>query len=209
MAVAAARAVHKSAKWAVEHGEAKLDRAQILTAAWYMRAGGAHRRHRPQRETRRHDDCFGAARTIAEGLHRTIGGRERKREEREQAKPEGVVVMPHLGGVAIDKQKEIERAYKKLLGQRLPVVRASDLSAVRDRLAGEFPHAAEQIGVLLSDLVEGEEIRFRPTLLVGKPGGGKSRLARRLCAELKLPLLRYDAAGASDNAFAGNAAALA
>ena len=43
-AVAAAHAVHKSAKWAVEHGEAKLDRAQIITAAWYMRAGGAHRR---------------------------------------------------------------------------------------------------------------------------------------------------------------------
>jgi len=74
---------------------------------------------------------------------------------------------------------------------------------VQDRLAGEFPHASEQIGVLLSDLVEGQEIRFRPTLLVGKPGGGKSRLARRLCAELKLPLLRYDAAGAGDNAFAG------
>ena len=106
---------------------------------------------------------------IAEGLHRTIGGRERKREEREQAKPDGVVVMPHLGGVAVEKQKEIERAYKKLLGQRLPVVRAADLSAVRDRLAGEFPHAAEQIGVLLSDLVEGEEIRFAsPTLLFGK-----------------------------------------
>lgn len=201
--VAAAHAVHKSAKWAVEHGEAKLDRAQIITAAWYMRAGGAHdvidRSDKPYEE----DDCFDAARMLAEGLHRTIGGRERKREERKPPKPEGVVVMPHLGGVAIEKQKEIERAYKKLLGQRLPVVRAGGLSTVRDSLAGEFPHAAEQIGLLLSDLVEGEEIRFRPTLLVGKPGGGKSRLVRRLCAELRLPLQRYDAAGAGDNTFAG------
>jgi len=202
--VAAAHAVHKSAKWAVEHDEAKLDRAQVITAAWYMRAGGAHdvidRSEKPYEE----DDCFDAARMLAEGLHRTIGGRERKHEERKPPKPEGVVVMPHLGGVAIEKQKEIERAYKKLLGQRLPVVRAANLSAVRRSLAGEFPHAAEQIGLLLNDLVEGEEIRFAsPTLFLSNAGFGKSRLARRLCEELKLPLLRYDGAGASDNAFAG------
>ncbi len=204
-AMAAARALHKSAKWAVEHNEAKLDRAQIITAAWYMRAGGAHEVIDRSESAYEDDDCFDAARMLAEGLHRTIGGRERKREEREQVKSEGVVVMPHIGGVAIEKQKEIERAYKKLLGQNIPVVRAGGLSAVRDSLAGEFPHAAEQIGLLLSDLVEGEEIRFRPPaiLLIGAPGGGKSRLVRRMCAELKLPLLRYDAAGASDNAFAG------
>ena len=201
-AVAAARAVHKSAKWAVGHGEAKLDRAQILTAAWYMRAGGALDALDRDEEFD-DDDCFGTVRCIAEGLHRTIGGRERKREEREQTKPEGVIVMRNLGGIAIEKGKEIERAYKKLLGQRLPFVRAGDLSAVRECLAGEFPHAAEQIDVLLSDLVEGEEIRLRPTLLVSKPGVGKSRLVRRVCAELKLPLLRYDTAGAGDNAFAG------
>jgi hypothetical protein len=201
-AIAAARALEKSAKWAVEHDEARLDRAQILTAAWYMRAGGALDVI-GRDEALDDDDCFGTARRIAEGLHRTVCGRERKREEREQTKPEGVIVMPNLGGIAIEKGKEIERAYKKLLGQRLPVVRAGDLSAVRERLAGEFPYAAEQIGVLLSDLVEEEEIRFRPTLIVGKPGGGKSRLVRRLCAELAQPLMRYDAAGSGDNAFAG------
>jgi hypothetical protein len=202
-AVTAARAVHKSANWAVGHGEAKLDRAQIITAAWYMRASGALDAIDREEELD-DDDCFGTVRRIAEGLHRTIGGRERKREEREQTKPEGTIVMTGIGGAAIEKQKEIANAYKKLIGVRLPVVRAGELSAVRERLAGEFPHAAEQIGVLLSDLVEGDEIRFRlPTLIVGKPGGGKSRLVRRLCAELKLPLLRYDAAGSGDNAFAG------
>ena len=201
-AIAAARALEKSAKWAVEHDEAKLDRAQILVAAWYMRAGGALDVIDRDEELD-DDDCFGTARRIAEGLHRTIGGRERKREERERTKPEGVIVMQNLGGIAVEKAKEIERAYKKLLGQRLPVVKANDLAGVRERLLGEFPHAAEQIGVLLSDLVEEEEIRFRPTLIVGKPGGGKSRLVRRLCAELGQPLLRYDAAGSGDNAFAG------
>ena len=128
---------------------------------------------------------------IAEGLHRTIGGRERKREEREQVKPEGVLVMPHLGGVAVEKQKEMERAYKKLLGQRLPVVRATNLSAVRDRLAGEFPHAAEQIGLLLSDLVEGEEIRFAsPTLFL-------SSARRWQVAARAAPLRRVEAAVAA------------
>jgi hypothetical protein len=201
-AVAAARAVHKSANWAVEHDEARLDRAQILTAAWYMRASGALDVIDRDEELD-DDDCFGTARRIAEGLHRTIGGRELKREERVPPKPEGVIVMRSVGGIAIEKSKEIERAYKKLLGQRLPVIKANGLARVRERLLGEFPHAAEQIGVLLSDLIEEEEIRFRPTLIVGKPGGGKSRLVRRLCAELGQPLLRYDAAGSGDNAFAG------
>jgi hypothetical protein len=169
-AIAAARSLHKSAKWAVEHDEAKLHRAQILTAAWYMRAGGALDALDREEEFD-DDDCFGTARRIAEGLHRTVGGRERRREERGQTKPEGVIVMGNIGGISIEKGKEIERAYKKLLGQRLPVVRAGDLSAVRERLAGEFPHASEQIGVLLSDLVEEEEIRFRPTLLVSKTPG--------------------------------------
>src|ERR1017187_10743895 len=106
-AVAAARAVHKSAKWAVGHGEARLDRAQILTAAWYMRASGALDAIDREEELD-DDDCFGTVRRIAEGLHRTIGGRERKREEREQTKPEGVVVMPRFGGGTSASAKEIE-----------------------------------------------------------------------------------------------------
>jgi hypothetical protein len=201
--VAAVRALNKSARWAVEHGEAKPDRAQILVAAWAMRASGLLDALDRKEDPDDADDCFGSARRIAEGLHRTIGRSERKPEERERTKPDGVIVMPRLGGISVEKHKEIERAYKKVLGVRLPVVRAKDLAGVRARLAGEFPHAVEQIGVLLSDLVEGEEIRFRSTLVTGKPGGGKSRLIRRLCAELKLPLHRYDAAGASDNAFSG------
>ena len=36
----------------------------------------------------------------------------------------------------------------------------------------------------LSDLVGAEHVRLRPTLLVGDPGGGKSRLARRLAEEI-------------------------
>jgi ATP-dependent Lon protease len=40
-------------------------------------------------------------------------------------------------------------------------------------------------------------------LLAGKPGGGKSRLARRLAETLELPLHRFDGSGSSDNAFGG------
>ncbi len=202
--VAAAHAIHKSAKWAVERGEAKLDRAQIITAAWYMRAGGAHdlidRNERPYED----DDCFDAARMIAEGLHRTIGGRERKREEREQVKPEGVVVMPHLGGVA-SRKAERNRAGLQKAARSASSRRSRRQSVGRARPPGRRVSSCRRTDRPAAERScrgRGNKISS-PTLFLSSPGFGKSRLARRLCEELKLPLLRYDGAGASDNAFAG------
>jgi ATP-dependent Lon protease len=61
------------------------------------------------------------------------------------------------------------------------------------------------IGALLSDLSPGKPIRFRPTVVVGEPGGGKSRLVRRLCEELGLPFGTFDAASADDHGITGSA----
>jgi ATP-dependent Lon protease len=60
--------------------------------------------------------------------------------------------------------------------------------------------------VLMGDLqVSGNCARFRPTLLVGPAGSGKSRLVRRLAEICGLRINRYDAASASDSSFGGTA----
>jgi len=87
----------------------------------------------------------------------------------------------------------------------LPLVRTPDLGPVRYQLAGEFPHAAHMIDAILADLAGRRSVRLRPTLLVGDPGGGKSRLARRLCELLGVPSAIYPCGGASDSSIAGTA----
>ena len=118
----------------------------------------------------------------------------------------GVVVLAAVGGTKeTSSGKEVAREFAAISGKRLPIVVAKDLAGVRTKLLAEFPHLTSQIDVLLSDLVEGAELRLRPTLCVGAAGAGKSRLCRRWAECLGLPLVRYDGAGSSDNAFGGTA----
>ena len=59
------------------------------------------------------------------------------------------------------------------------------------------------IDFALADLVGRTTIRLRPLLLVGDPGGGKSRFARRLGEVLGLSVWREDASRADGAVFAG------
>ncbi len=116
----------------------------------------------------------------------------------------GIIVIREIGGAQESTHaKEAARAFKALVGQRIPLTTTPDLAAVRTALHAEFPHLISQINILLSDLAAGEPIRLRNTLLVGEPGGGKTRLVRRLTAALRIGLHRFDGAGSSDSTFAG------
>jgi hypothetical protein len=118
----------------------------------------------------------------------------------------GVMVLVKTGGTMTTYAgREVEREFKAIVGKRLPLVVAAGIAGVRSKLREEFPHLHTQIDVLLSDLAEGEPIRLRPTLLVGAPGGGKSRLARRISQVIGVGLHRYDGATSMDNAFGGTA----
>jgi ATPase family associated with various cellular activities (AAA) len=93
--------------------------------------------------------------------------------------------------------------YKGLCGENTTLVWAMRLREIRETLRTEFPHAWSAIDMMMVDLREDEPVAFRPFVLLGDPGSGKSRMVRRLAELLDMRLRRYDAAGSSDNAFAG------
>ncbi len=142
-----------------------------------------------------------AARPVAADLSVNVGDPEGDpKEDRE----EGVVVLKEIGGTSLSSTgREVRVEFKNILGKPLPLAPVGDLAAAMRALTAEFPHAAEQIGVVLSDLASAKFVRLRNTLLVGEPGGGKSRLVRRLAEVLQVGLHRYDGAGSADNAFGG------
>jgi hypothetical protein len=93
--------------------------------------------------------------------------------------------------------------YKALAASETYLHPTPAILPVRNALRVEFPHALSAIDTMLIDLREGEKLWFRPFLLLGSPGCGKSRLVRRLADLLGAKIRRYDGASASDNAFGG------
>jgi ATP-dependent Lon protease len=74
---------------------------------------------------------------------------------------------------------------------------------LRDKLLFEFPYAEQVIDFALADLVGRATVRLRPLLLVGDPGGGKSRFGRRLGESLSLGVWRTDASRSDGAVFGG------
>jgi ATP-dependent Lon protease len=101
------------------------------------------------------------------------------------------------------KLKDILGPLKSVINVALPLVEVPPLHQVRDALLFEFPYASEVVDFTLADLVGHTTVRLRPLLLVGDPGGGKSRFARRLGEVLGLSVWREDASRADGAVFAG------
>lgn len=96
-----------------------------------------------------------------------------------------------------------------ILSELLPLATMpDDLVSWRDGLLAEFPHAAAAIDAIYEDLIARQSSNrrsfgFRPTLFVGAPGCGKSRLARRLAETADLALKVFSCGGVADSHFAG------
>ena len=114
-----------------------------------------------------------------------------------------VVVLREVGFDRTERGREVVRALSAVVGKPLPLVKVPDLEDVGRTLRGEFPYAAEQIDVVLSDLIGAPFCRLRPTCFSGPPGCGKSRLSERVAAVLGLNATNYAAGATADSSFGG------
>jgi hypothetical protein len=112
------------------------------------------------------------------------------------------VVVGRIDDAAIKTHKFIQPV-GKILNTALPLVETPALDQVRNSLAAEFPYAINVIDFALADLIGRPTAHFRPLLLVGDPGAGKSYFGRRLGEVLGLTIWRTDAAQSDGNAFGG------
>ena len=101
------------------------------------------------------------------------------------------------------KMREIITPLKAAINVALPLVPVPPLHEVRDRLLFEFPYAENVVDFVLADLVGRRTIQLRPLLLVGEPGGGKSRFVRRLAEIVEVGCWRTDASRSDGAVFAG------
>lgn len=122
--------------------------------------------------------------------------------------PESDAVAPNRVIVVRIDQKELKNLkfvepFKHVINSALPLVETHALDRVRTNLIVEFPYAVDVVDFVLTDLIGRPTVRLRPLLLVGEPGGGKSRFARRLSEQLGVAIWRTDASQSDGNVFAG------
>lgn len=118
---------------------------------------------------------------------------------------EGIVV-PTLPEGGSGHRRDIQKSWKGIDGTPLPIVARGDVAAHRTALVAAWPHAADLIDVVLTDLAVREEVRFKPTLFLGPAGSGKSTLARAICDQVGLPCELYSLAGMADASLGGTSA---
>jgi len=125
--------------------------------------------------------------------------------EKAQSSPGSVIVFRSVGNETTPDGKKVEKEFKEFFGKPLPLPAAPDLVLVRTRLVAEFPYAVSVIDAILRRPAGKRDPWLRPTILVGLPGGGKSRFAWRLMEELGLPYEMVPCGGISDSAIGGTA----
>lgn len=119
--------------------------------------------------------------------------------------PDHHLVVAHLSPAEMKntKLKEILGPLKDVINNALPLAEVPPLHEARNALLFKFPYAVDVIDFALADLVGRTTVHLRPLLIVGEPGGGKSRFARRLGEVWGISVWRTDGSRADGAVFGG------
>jgi len=117
-----------------------------------------------------------------------------------------MVVVPTFAAGASGHRRDLQRGWSGMDGVPLPLVGRGAVAQHRISLVGRWPHAADIIDVILGDLAAAEPVRFRPTLIVGPPGCGKTTLLCRIADVLGVPSQTVNLGGAIDSSAMGTSA---
>ncbi|MBY5505319.1 AAA family ATPase [Rhizobium leguminosarum] len=125
--------------------------------------------------------------------------------EYETRPTDGVVVINTIGNDTTADGKRVAKEFAKFKQRPLPLPGMPELTVVRGRLIAEFPYAAAVVDDVLEGLGCRLHVHLRPIILLGAPGSGKTRFARRLTEELGAPYELISCGGLSDSAIGGTA----
>jgi hypothetical protein len=90
-----------------------------------------------------------------------------------------------------------------MVGKPIPLVFTADVRGVYKKLTSAAPHARNIIDVILRDTAASRTASWRPTILVGSPGSGKTLLTVNLCDAMLIPCRVFSCGGVADSSFAG------
>jgi hypothetical protein len=99
----------------------------------------------------------------------------------------------------------LKSALRPLIGKSLPLAPLPCLQLVRMILLREFPHAAEVVDAIMSDLEPRKFAALLPTILSVSSGWGKTLFAIRFAKLLALPTTIFGCGGIQDSALGGTA----
>lgn len=178
------------------------DSGRIRQRAPFWELSGLEHRFRTAIEGRQFSAGTAAVEPPASGLG---AGDASKRTQPAASPVRTAVVFRCVGNETTAEGKRVAKEFGNLLGQPLPLPGMPNLTVVRTRLVAEFPHATTVIDAILGKLAGRGHLHLRPTILLGLPGGGKSRFASRLLEELGLPYEMVPCGGISDSFIGGTA----
>ncbi|GJD75109.1 AAA family ATPase [Methylobacterium goesingense] len=117
--------------------------------------------------------------------------------------PGQIVVVAEVRETGTDRGRSMTKGYEGIIGKPVSLAPVPDLAQLRTALRFEFPYATGLIDRLLVDLTNRSYVGFSPTLVLGQPGVGKSRLISRIAYHLGVGLWRVDATHDSGAAIGG------